>query len=114
MVVISPTMSSENSQQPAAPAAHHGETAGKVLIQGLTEEGRKFRPSDWAERMCGTLSTFGGRRIHYSPLLQPVSLNGIKCIVIDPALQEVNPDLFNYVLSFARSNHLKLSGPGID
>ncbi|MBL8428197.1 MAG: DUF3579 domain-containing protein, partial [Dechloromonas sp.] len=23
------------------------------IIVGLTKEGRKFRPSDWAERLCG-------------------------------------------------------------
>ena len=29
------------------------------IIVGLTTEGKKFRPSDWAERLCGVLSAFG-------------------------------------------------------
>ena len=30
----------------------------KIIIEGVTTEGKKFRPSDWAERMSGSLSTF--------------------------------------------------------
>ena len=56
----------------------------KIIVEGITEAGRKFRPSDWAERMSGALSTFGrDHRIQYSPMLQPMTLNGIKCIVLD-------------------------------
>ena len=57
----------------------------KIIIEGVTESGRKFRPSDWAERMSGALSTFGrDQRIQYSPLLQPMTVKGIKCVAIDP------------------------------
>ncbi|HEY1226010.1 MAG TPA: DUF3579 domain-containing protein, partial [Ramlibacter sp.] len=30
----------------------------EVLIQGTTRDGRTFRPSDWAERLAGVLSSF--------------------------------------------------------
>mgnify|MGYP000098583041 CR=1 FL=1 len=30
----------------------------RFLIYGLTTEGKKFRPSDWAERFCGVLSPY--------------------------------------------------------
>lgn len=82
--------------------------AGKIIIEGITTEGRRFRPSDWAERMSGALSTFRGGRIQYSPYLQPVARAGIKCIVLDPALKQHNPELFNYIMNFARSNHLSI------
>ncbi|MEM1243570.1 MAG: DUF3579 domain-containing protein, partial [Pseudomonadota bacterium] len=26
----------------------------KIIIEGLTQAGKKFRPSDWAERMSGS------------------------------------------------------------
>ena len=28
-----------------------------ILIEGVTENGEPFRPSDWAERMCGCLAS---------------------------------------------------------
>lgn len=36
----------------------------EVFIQGITQDGRSFRPSDWAERLAGAMSCFrpGGVR----------------------------------------------------
>lgn len=82
----------------------------KIIIEGITESGRKFRPSDWAERMSGSLATFGSdHRIHYSPLLQPTTINGIKCIIIDPKLEEVAPEMYTYIMNWAANNELKVS-----
>ena len=80
----------------------------KILIEGITESGEKFRPSDWAERMSGGLSTFRKRRIHYSPLLQPTMREGHKCVLLDPKLKESNPALYQSILEFAENNHLKI------
>ncbi len=48
----------------------------EVFIMGLTSEGRKFRPSDWAERLAGVMSHFRpggashpGAHLSYSPLV---------------------------------------------
>ena len=30
----------------------------EVFIQGITKDGRTFRPSDWAERLAGAMSCF--------------------------------------------------------
>ena len=30
----------------------------EVFIQGITHEGKTFRPSDWAERLAGVMSSF--------------------------------------------------------
>ena len=80
----------------------------KIIIEGITESGEKFRPSDWAERMSGSLSTFRKHRIHYSPLLQPSIKNGHKCVVLDPNLKESNPELYHSILKFASNNNLKI------
>ena len=32
----------------------------EFVIQGVTLDGKPFRPSDWAERLCGVMSAFGG------------------------------------------------------
>lgn len=85
-----------------------GPEQDKIIIEGVTEEGEQFRPSDWAERMSGSLCTFRNRRITYSPLLQPVVKGGNKCMLVDPALEESNPELYASIMNFARENHLKI------
>ena len=80
----------------------------KIVIEGVTSSGQTFRPTDWAERMSGNLSTFKKRRIHYSPLLQPSFRDGHKCVIIDPELEKTNPVLYQSVLDFARTNKLQI------
>ena len=76
----------------------------------MTHSGRKFRPSDWAERMSGALSTFGrDHRIRYSPLLQPLTVDGVKCIAIDPQMQNAYPEMYAYIMGWARGNDLVVS-----
>lgn len=86
-----------------------GISAKKIIIQGITEQGKTFRPSDWAERISGALASFTGRRVHYSPLLQPsISSEGYHCILLDPRLQETSPLLYQTILTFAAENNLKI------
>lgn len=81
-----------------------------ILIEGVTKSGEIFRPSDWAERMCGCLASFTNRRMVYSPQLRPIieGENSRKCLVLDPKLKETNPDIFECVMKFAGENHLKI------
>ncbi len=80
-----------------------------VVIEGITEEGKTFRPSDWAERVSGNLATFKDCRLHYSPLLLPsVTDEGNKCVILDPILKQTNPELYESLLAFAKANHLKI------
>lgn len=82
----------------------------KIIIEGITEGGNKFRPSDWAERMSGAMSSFGkDQRIRYSPMLQPMTINGIKCITIDPDMEDENPEMFQYIMQWVSANQLKIS-----
>jgi len=80
----------------------------KIIIEGVTESGEEFRPSNWAERMSGKLSTFRNHRISYSPMLQPMMKGGNKCIVLDSKLKESNPELYNSILEFAKTNKLRI------
>jgi hypothetical protein len=80
----------------------------KIIIEGVTETGETFRPSDWAERMSDKLSTLHKRRLHYSPLLQPSFYEGYRCVVLDPKLKESNPELYESLLQFAKTNKLKI------
>lgn len=78
----------------------------KIIIEGTTEEGQVFRPSDWSERMSGSMCSFDGHRMRYSPLLQPVVKNGQKCLLIDPDLKETNSALYDAIMDFAKNNKL--------
>ena len=83
----------------------------KIIIEGVTTQGKTFRPSDWAERMSGTMASFKNSRIHYSPLLQPsVNHEGYKCVLLDPKLKESSPQVYQAILDFAKANHLKICG----
>ena len=87
----------------------------KIIIEGVTPQGKVFRPSDWAERMSGSLASFKNRRIQYSPLLQPsVNHEGYKCVVLDPKLKESSPALYQSILDFAKSNNLTICGEELD
>lgn len=87
------------------------DVGNKIVIEGVTEDGRTFRPSDWIERISGSLSTFGmDRRIRYSHYVQPQVIDGRKCLVLDPELKGVNPSAFSFLVDFARGNKLKIHG----
>lgn len=81
----------------------------EIVIQGVTTAGRTFRPSDWAERLCGMMSIFGEeRRLSYSPFLKPIMAGGVRCVVVDRQLERIDPLAYAFLMSFARDNELKL------
>jgi Protein of unknown function (DUF3579) len=83
-----------------------------IVIQGITEEGKTFRPSDWNERLCGTLSCFGSEhRLRYSPLVKPYNEDELHCVLVDPKLAEEEPRLFRFLMGFAQDNALKVILP---
>ena len=83
------------------------EGAAEIIIQGVTAAGEKFRPSDWAERLCGMMSVFGeDRQLSYSPFLKPVSIAGTICVVVDRKLEGLDTAAYGFLLSFARDNEL--------
>ncbi|WP_115711258.1 DUF3579 domain-containing protein [Legionella sainthelensi] len=82
-----------------------------IIIEGITDQGKTFRPSDWAERMSGTLASFKNSRIRYSPLLRPsVNSEGYQCVLLDPKLKESSPLLYQSILDFAKANNLRICG----
>jgi len=87
----------------------------KIIIEGITTQGKKFRPSDWPERLSGAMASFKDRRIHYSPLLQPsVNKQGYKCVLLDPKLKESSPQLYKAIMDFAKNNNLKICDEGTE
>lgn len=81
----------------------------KVIIKGLTKDGSKFRPSDWAERLCGAVASYGpGRRIIFHPKVKLASIDGVKSVVIDAELEQQDEMLFEFLLDFGRENNLQI------
>ena len=79
----------------------------EIIIQGLTSSGKAFRPSDWAERLCGVFSTFGkDHRMNYSPYVRPLTIDNVKSVVVEKRFQEIDPRSYNFLLSFAKDNGL--------
>jgi hypothetical protein len=81
----------------------------EIVIRGVTTSGKTFRPSDWAERLCGVMSAFGRERhLEYSPYVQPINSGGVKCVVVSRQLQEIERMAFNFLMNFAKDNELQV------
>lgn len=84
-------------------------TDTSFVIIGVTSDGRKFRPSDWAERLCGVLSAFGAeKKMAYSPYVTPGHSEGDKAVFVDRKLYKLEPMAYRFVVNFAQDNDLKL------
>jgi len=91
--------------------------ASELSILGLTRQGRRFRPSDWAERLAGALSSFRpggaqaglGAHIGYSPYCVPRVIDNVKCVIVSQALRGLEPMAWDFVMNFARDNDLQVS-----
>ena len=90
----------------------------EFFIQGITKDGKTFRPSDWSERLAGALSSFRpqtgqcssgiGAHIGYSPYCVPRVIDGIKCVIVNEALRALEPMAWDFVMHFARDNALQV------
>ncbi|QIL72184.1 DUF3579 domain-containing protein [Diaphorobacter sp. HDW4B] len=89
--------------------------AKEVFIQGITQDGKTFRPSDWAERLAGVMSQFRpggvspGSHLSYSPWCVPTSMNGVKCVIVNRELQKFEPMAWDFALNFAKDNDLQIA-----
>lgn len=86
----------------------------KLIIQGITKRGRAFRPSDWAERLCGVMSVFGDeQRMAYSAHARPIMMDGVRCVVLAGKLNDLEPRAYRFMLDFARDNELNVIDPAV-
>ena len=81
----------------------------KILIMGQTKEGKKFRPSDWAERLYYTVASYGKNgRIIFNPLVNLNQQDNSKCFVINATLLDKDPMIYDFLVDFAVSNELEM------
>jgi hypothetical protein len=95
------------------------ESAKEFVILGVTQDGKTFRPTDWAERLAGVMSQFrpGGARpgshLAYSPWCVPGVREGTKCVVVHHDLRDCEVLAWDFCVNFARDNNLQVM-PGRD
>lgn len=86
----------------------------EFFIQGLTSDGKQFRPSDWAERLCGVMACFQpegagpNARLQQSPYVRMVNLGKVKSVAVSEELREIEPLAYHFVLNFAKDNDLQV------
>ncbi|AEJ02439.1 hypothetical protein Nit79A3_2677 [Nitrosomonas sp. Is79A3] len=78
------------------------------LILGITPDGRPFRPSDWAERLCGVLAYYKNGRWVYSNYAHPVIRQGQMGILVETVLNDINPNAYKFIMDFACDNSLRV------
>ena len=86
----------------------------EVFIQGITHDGKTFRPSDWAERLAGVMSQFRpggavpGSHLSYSPWCIPTTMGNVKCVVVHHDLRDHDVMAWDFVMNFAKDNNLQV------
>ena len=92
----------------------------KYLIQGLTKEGQVFRPSYWTERLCTAMAQYRTTKrlcvideyTHkmqgYSDCVFPIVVGGVKSVVVDSKLKDIEILAFDFVMGFAKDNNLTI------
>ena len=79
----------------------------EVIILGVTQTGQSFRPSDWAERLAGVMSSIRpggaipGDHLSYSPWCVPNTLNGQKCVVVNTDIREANVMAWDFLMGLS-------------
>ena len=92
-----------------------GNTSKELFILGITRQGKAFRPSDWAERLAGVMSSFrpGGQQpgshLQYSPWCIPTSIGSMKCVIVHKDLRDYNVMAWDFCVNFAKDNDLQVS-----
>ena len=89
------------------------------VIYGVTETGSTFRPSDWAERLAGVLAPYRppgilGGHLSYSPYAVPSTHEGLRCVVVDGRLRDLEPLAWQFVHDFAHDNRLNIKADLLD
>ncbi len=83
------------------------------VIFGLTHDGRTFRPSDWADRLCGVMAQYRpgpmrpGAHLTFSPYVMPGMRDGVRCVLVDVRLHALEPLAYQFLTGFAADNGLR-------
>lgn len=98
-----------NDATPAAEPAPEG-APQYILIKGVSHDGRKFRPSDWVDRLMGSISVYAKQETEqHDEIIECLCMterDGFRGIVLDERIAELAPQIHNFVIGFANNNGL--------
>lgn len=78
-----------------------------IVIEGRSADNRRFRPSDWSERLASNFACFGtDHRLRYSPSVFPVLIDGVPSLMVAKNLEQTDPRAYAFVMQFAIENNL--------
>jgi hypothetical protein len=81
----------------------------QLIIQGISLDNKRFRPSDWVERISASMAVFGSdNKLRYSNYVQPCVIDGLKCMIVAKDLSTMNPHAYDFIIGFANSNNLRI------
>jgi len=79
------------------------------IITGIMENGKRFRPSDWCERLSASLASYMvDHRLRYAAGVQPCLIDGERCLLVARWLESRDPMAYAFVMGFARDNQLRV------
>ncbi len=82
----------------------------QLIIQGISIDNQRFRPSDWVERISASMAIFGNdKKLRYTNFVQPCVIDGLKCLIVAEGLSNTNPEAYNFIMGFAQANNLRIS-----
>jgi hypothetical protein len=85
------------------------DSQSRLVIESVRENGSKFRPSDWAERLSATTAQFGpDKKLRYASGVYPGVLNNCKCLIVVTTFIVQHPASFKHIIEFARTNNLRM------
>jgi ankyrin repeat protein len=79
---------------------------GRLFCE-YNNDGLKFRPSDWMERLALLIATFDNSKIQYSELLNIKYINCNKFLFVSTKLRTDNEPVYNFVMHFLTDNNIK-------
>lgn len=82
----------------------------QLIIQGISVDNKRFRPSDWVERISASMAVFGrDKQLRYSNYVQPCVIDGLKCLIVAEDLSTMYPEAYDFIMGFANANNLVIS-----
>lgn len=81
----------------------------QLIIQGISVDNKRFRPSDWVERISASMAVFGSdNKLRYSNYVQPCVIDDLKCLLVAEDLSEMDPAAYDFIMGFAQTNNLRI------
>lgn len=83
-----------------------------LIIRNRDSEGRKFRPSDWADRMASSAATFESGRLKYDARVMPCKrCDDLICLRVDKRIADEHPHIMQTVSDFMTMHKLEDHAP---